>query len=405
MAPVGTALLRGSRDERLRALRDGDPHYLLINYEGLAILEPELRAMVASGEIANVVIDEFTAYGNAQSARWKAADRVINGPAGERRGDRGWMPAPTAARRVWALSGTPSADVVGAFGYARLVNPRQLLYRSLTSWRHATTDKWGPEPWQYRPRPEAQDIVHRTLQPCVRHVKEEVLPFLPAVRVETVRVGLSAEQLEAHGRLRAAGRALLAGGGEIKANNKAILMQKLFQVSLGHVRAQDGRVARLDAGPRLEVLGRLVESTPRKTVIFGAYVNVNAALADWLRARGHSAERVDSSVTGARRDAIFGDFQKERDPRALVVHPRTTAYGTELAVADKIIFNGPMLSGLHVYLQAIERLSSAKQTAAEVRIYCVFGTREEEAFQGRLNGLARWADCVADSFNILVRED
>jgi hypothetical protein len=381
------ALLRGSRDERRAALADGCPDYLIINYDGLDIMKPELTELIKSGQLTKVVIDELTAYSNTRTHRWKVANAMLNGNP--------QVPV------VWGLTGTPATDSEGVYGMAKLVNPSQVNYRTLSGWRAAVHVKWGSEPWQFRDRPEAPQIIHETMQPTIRFVKEMVLPDLPEVEIEDISVSLTEEQVKAYQDIKVMGRAMM-NNKEVTANQKAILLQKLFQISLGHVRATDGQVARLDASPRLEVIERIIGSTSRKTVIFGAYINVNDALVKHLKAKGLSVAKVDGSVTGKTRDDIFSKFQKSNDPRVLVVHPRTTAYGTELARADKLIFNGPMMSGLHIYLQAIERLSSLKQEASTIKIYCIFGLKEEQIFQAKMNHSASWANCVADSFNVLV---
>ena len=53
------------------------------------------------------------------------------------------------------------------------------------------------------------------------------------------------------------------------------------------------------------------------------------------------------------------------DPHVLVCHPRTTAFGVELASADMIICYGTPMAGAFMYQQLFERLSSSRQTAKE----------------------------------------
>jgi SNF2 family DNA or RNA helicase len=392
MSKAQVAILRGSRADRLRQLGEGNPtKYLVINYDGLEVIRDELTATIKRGEITKVVIDEMTAYGNTQTKRWKTANAMFNGM--------------TQVPTIWGLTGTPGADPEAVYGYAKLVNPGQMSYKSLTAWRNAVYYYWGSEPWQRGVRSGAEDLIKRTLQPNIRFVKEEVLPDLPGVSVEHLYVELTSDQREAYELLKVTGRALVEQAKVIKvikADQKAIILQKLFQISLGHVRADNGQVAVLNAQPRLDMLEKLIKSSANKTVIFGAYINVNEAVTKHLRNRGISAAKVDGTVTGKARDKIFHDFQNNKEPHVLVVHPITTAYGTELSRADKIIFNGPMLSGLHVYLQAIERLSSQKQRASIIKIYNLFGTKEEEIFQSKMNGKASWANCVADSFKQFI---
>jgi SNF2 family DNA or RNA helicase len=389
MSPAPITILRGSAAERRKLLKDANSAYLIINYEGVEIVEAELLALLKAGRITKCVIDELTHYGNPQTRRWKAANRLLNGT------DK--MPI------VWGLTGTPGADVLAVYGYAKLVNPQQLHWNTLNGWTNAVKYRYGPEPWQWSDRPEAPEIVRQTLQPNIRYRKEDVLPHLPRVMRQNIIVELTEDQKKAYRALVLQAQALLEDGTVITADQKAALLHKVFQVSLGHVLADDGRVATIDNSPRIKALVDLIQQSANKTVIFGTYISANDALVKRLREKQITVEKIDGSVTGSARDKIFSQFQNSANPKVLVAHARTTAYGVDLAQADQIIFNGPMMAGLHTFLQAIERLSSQKQEALTVSIFNVTATTEEATFQKGLNAGARAADSIADAFNTLVR--
>jgi hypothetical protein len=388
MVPVGSEAVYGSRAERLKILGRGNAHYLIVNFDGLVMLEREFKRMVSDREIVRVIFDEVVPfYGNVGTRRWKAADAVVN--------------RASATPLVAALTGTPATDPRAVYAVARLVNSEQLAYRNLGAWMEAVTYAWGPEPWMRAPRPGAGEIIRSTLQPAVRHRKEDVLPGLPGVEYQMVKVEMTEAQSRAREELREWGRTMVKNQ-EVDAQKKAALMQKLFQISLGRVRDVDGNDAPVDAAPRMEMLCRLIDSTPAKTVIFGHYVAVNEALTRYLEGRGYSVVKVDGSVGGLKRSRAFSDFQTKKNPRVLVAQPVTTGYGLDFALADKIIFNGPTMSGLSNYLQSVERLSSAKQKADNIIIYSLVTMEEERLFQLKRNDGAREADAIANSFGALV---
>jgi SNF2 family DNA or RNA helicase len=386
MTTGGVAALRGSKGDRLRLLRSGSPAYYIINYDGVEIVEPELAAMVKSGRLTKIVIDELTHYGNPSSKRFKALYRIIN----------------KGSPRVWGLTGTPAADTMAVFGYAKMVNPSKLPASTRTGWQHLVQVKSGINAWDWRDRREAPDIVARTLQPNIRFVKDDVLPDLPPVTTARETVEMSAEQKVAYQQLRDLSMTIIKSGEVLKAEHKTALIHKLFQISQGTVKEGEGGVVKLDSSPRLRRILEIISRSSRKTVIFGAYVGANDDLVKRLRESGLSVEKIDGSVTGLSRDKIFKKFQSDGPPRVLVAHAKTTAYGVDLASADQIIFNGPMMSGLHTYLQAIERLSSGKQKAPKVSIFHVVSTSEESRFQRNLDAGARMADAVADVFKIFI---
>ena len=75
---------------------------------------------------------------------------------------------------------------------------------------------------------------------------------------------------------------------------------------------------------------------------------------------------------------------KERDPHVLICHPGTTAFGVELAAADKLVFFGPPMSGNFTYQQACERLSSAEQRSATTYVYHLSSSPAEHALFGNV---------------------
>ena len=85
----------------------------------------------------------------------------------------------------------------------------------------------------------------------------------------------------------------------------------------------------------------------------------------------------------------------------MICHPRTTAFGVELAAADTMIFNGPPISGSFIYGQAVERLSSIKQQAASIQIIQVTATSEERQFFKGLDSCLKEGEIIANMFKEL----
>ena len=69
-------------------------------------------------------------------------------------------------------------------------------------------------------------------------------------------------------------------------------------------------------------------------------------------------------------------------------HPRTTAFGVELASADYIICYGVPLTGAFMYQQMFERLSSARQTAEETFVvHLSAGKQDKLSFSALASGV------------------
>jgi hypothetical protein len=187
----------------------------------------------------------------------------------------------------------------------------------------------------------------------------------------------------------------------VAADRKAELVSKLFQVAAGGVIAEEGAAA-VDCSPRNALIMELIRTNERKTVIFCAYRAVVDQLACRLEAEGISVATVHGGVTGRTRDAVFDDFQNTSRYKVLVAHPVTTAYGTELAAADQLIINGPLMSGTHTYMQGLERLSSTRQTSGRVSVVELVCSAEEGVFFDALDGRTGQADATAKLFEYIT---
>ena len=120
-----------------------------------------------------------------------------------------------------------------------------------------------------------------------------------------------------------------------------------------------------------------------------------------IRKMGFTCEKIDGSVTGLRRSRILKDFLDDKEPHVLVCHPRTTAFGVELASADHIICYGPPMSGAFMYQQMFERLSSSRQKATETFVvHLAAGKQDKVSF----SNLARGVDIEQNIVNIFTRE-
>ena len=85
-----------------------------------------------------------------------------------------------------------------------------------------------------------------------------------------------------------------------------------------------------------------------------------------------------------------------------MAHPQTTAYGTELAAASQLIFDGPMMSGTHTYMQGLHRLSSTRQKAGVIKVVELVSTPEESRFFDALRAKGGYARAVGLVFESVL---
>jgi SNF2 family DNA or RNA helicase len=154
------SVAHGSATQRKKILSAGS-EFVIINFDGVAVIKDEIMA----GGFDMVVVDEANAYKNAQTNRWKVLrDIVAKVP---------WL---------WMLTGTPAAQSpVDAFGLAKLVNPENTptyfgRFRDDVMYK-VTQYKWAP-------KPDAQQTVHKVLQPAIRFERAQCLDLPPLTYTE-----------------------------------------------------------------------------------------------------------------------------------------------------------------------------------------------------------------------------
>ncbi len=389
-------VLYGDKNKR-RELLAQDADFYVINYDGVKLLREELGEAVDSGRINVCIVDELTHYANTRTQLWEAAHWVINGARWEvipgktmRDGDRTWktkdrkksLPSARGVEYCWGLTGTPG-DPEMVYGEMKIIRPERISF-SFMQWRDAVCIKQG---FKWIPREGYKKIIHMQMQPCIRYDKKDIMD-LPPVVMSGRECDLSADQKKVYRQLQ---RDMLAmvGDATVKAVTKSVMVSKLLQVAAGVVITDKGTTP-LDMQPRLDALEEIIKEATQKVVVFCAFTAVIDRLYDELTARGYSVGMVDGRVTGAKRDEIFRTFQEDPNTYQIILcHPRTTAFGVELAAADTMVFFGPPLSGDFVYQQAIERMSSLKQKAASCQIIHLSSTWEErKLFSSIRNGVS-----------------
>ena len=192
--------------------------------------------------------------------------------------------------------------------------------------------------------------------------------------------------------------ALLDSGVEITAVNGGVLYGKLMQTAQGFVMDNEGKPRFLKHDARTKAIVECIEETDRKAVVFGVYVASNWKLKEELEKAGFPTEVIDGSVSAKNRTDILRRFQTQAEPRVLVCHPTTTAFGVELAAADTLVFNGPPPLGGFIYAQALERLSSSKQTAKCIHVIRIVASPEEEKFFATLDKGQEMGNFIATLF-------
>ena len=327
-------IAHGSREKRAAIIK-GDAEIIIINYDGVEIVQDEIDA----GGFDLIVVDEATHLKNVATKRWKVLNKLIK--------DDTWL---------WLLTGTPAAQSpVDAYGLAKIMNPKSVP-RAFNAFRDLVQIRQSM--FVFRNRPEAEEIVHSILQPAIRYTKEECLD-LPELVYQTRDVPLSAQQ-EKYYKLLKKEMLMQAGGEEISAANAAVALNKLLQLSAGAVYSDTGGVIEFDVKNRSTELLSIIDETAHKVIVFVMFRHTIEMVQKVLTDAGHTVDIIHGGVSVGKRAEIFNQFQTSKDPRILVIQPQAAAHGVTLHAANTIIWFGITLS-LETYKQANARIHRAGQ--------------------------------------------
>lgn len=338
-----------------------DADFIITNYDSLRISSKAFIKAAEDKRIGACVIDELTHVGNPSSQRHKAIDKVVNG---------------CNLQYVIGATGSPGNNPEAVFGMCRMINRINLPCMTKRGWLERTTFQWGPEPYMRRLRDDAPMVMHKAMQPAIRFNKADIID-LPPITYRDMICRMSSEQEDMREQFKQDAIALAKSGEKITAANGGVLANKLLQVAQGIVIGNDHQVIELDCKDRHNTLKEIIEETPNKVVVFCCFKGVIVMRENFLKSAGITVERIDGSVAAGKRADILRRFQYEDEPRVLLAHPVTTSFGVELSRADTMVFDGPPMLGGFVYAQALERLSSAKQKAANINVINLKSSPEE----------------------------
>jgi SNF2 family DNA or RNA helicase len=333
----GFAVLHGARDKRRRLL--SEPHdFYVINHDGIGIVSD---IMAQRNDIDHIVIDEVAVFRNARTNRWKIMNELLN---------------KQHPRSVWGLTGTPTPNApTDAFAQSKLLVP-STYPGHFTSFKHDTMLQVSQFRWV--PKQGAEEKVNSVLKPSIRYALEDCVNLPPTIYQDRTCDLTTAQRKHMKDLMDEA--TTVVDNEQVTAVNAAALITKMVQAACGVMYSSSGAVVEIDFGPRLKLLKELIEECNEKVIVFVPLTGALEALKCELQNQW-SVEVVDGSVSSTKRNKIFHDFQKERDPHILLANAGTMAHGLTLTAASTIIWYAPTNNN-DTYNQANARIVRPGQT-------------------------------------------
>lgn len=324
----------GSAKKR-KEIIGGGSEFVVINFDGVEIVKDE----IINGGFDLIVVDEASAYKNAQTTRWKTMRTLCKSIKG-----------------LWMLTGTPAAQSpADAYGLAKLVNPTAV---SPFFGQFKDTVMTKISMYRWLPKPDAQDTVHRVLQPAIRFEKAQCLDLPPVTFVD--RDAPLTPQQKAFYKLLKSEMLIEAAGEEVSAVNAAVKINKLLQIACGSVYTDSGEVVDFDVSIRLNVVKEVIDETSNKVLVFVPFTHTIDVLEKFLTKQGISCAVINGAVPVNKRSDIVKDFQETNNVRVLIIQPQAASHGLTLTAADTIIWYAPCTS-VETYLQANARIDRPGQ--------------------------------------------
>jgi SNF2 family DNA or RNA helicase len=324
----------GDAKQRKKIIEAGSD-FVIINFDGLAVV----KDTILENGFDLIVVDEANAYKNAQTNRWKILrDVTKNVP---------W---------VWMMTGTPAAQSpVDAYGLYKMLDPEKQpkyfgQFRDMTMYK-ATKFKWVP-------KANAQDVVHRVLQPAIRFEKKDCLDLPDVTHVER-EAPLTPQQLKYYKLLK--NRMVMEADGEsVTAVHAASNLNKLLQISGGAVYSDTKEIIEFDVSNRINTVLEVIEESSHKVLVFVPFTHTIELLRTVLEKNRISCAVINGKVTPNKRSDIVKNFQDRLDPHVLIIQPQAASHGLTLTAANTVIWYAPVTS-VETYLQANARIDRPGQ--------------------------------------------
>ena len=352
------AVAHGSAKKRKEIVEAG-AEFVVVNFDGVGIIKKQIM----DGGFDLIVVDEASAYKNAQTVRWKDLRDLTR-----------------AIKGLWMLTGTPAAQSpVDAYGLAKLVNPSGVPM-FFGQFRDKVMNKVSMYRWV--PRPDASQVVHTILQPAIRFEKKQCLD-LPPVTFTEREAPMTAQQKSFYKRLKDE-MLIEAAGEEVSTVNAAVKINKLLQIACGSVYTDNREVVDFDVSNRLNVVQEVVDESSNKVLIFVPFTHSIEVLAKHLTKNGITCDVINGAVSVNRRSDIVQRFQSQPDPKVLIIQPMAASHGLTLTAADTIIWYAPCTS-VETYLQANARIDRPGQVNPMTIVH-ITGSQVETRMYSLLRG-------------------
>ncbi len=343
----------------VEAFRRGGAELYVTNYERLPHLRELLMELRGDAPVDTVVWDELTKAKNHNSKR-------VNGV-------RKWVRK--ACTRHWGLTGTPAPNsLLELFAQVRLLDGGKRLGPEFCAHRDAFFEAADWNEYRWVPQEGARERIYRQIGGMALTLKSSDWLDIPDVVPEDVDVVLPREARKQYDEMERELIIYLEGGEVVVANNAAVLVGKLLQITSGAVYDEERRTHVIHDA-KVRALGELLERIgPREQVlVFYQYEHelerIQRAFPHVVAFREADTERRQQHLIAAWDAGLVG---------VMAAHPASMAHGLNLQAGGSTVVYFTIPWSPEIYEQAYRRVARRGQGAV-TRIYRLItqGTMDE----------------------------
>jgi|TARA_B110000977_G_scaffold67705_1_gene91876 superfamily II DNA or RNA helicase len=316
-----------------------DAKVVITNHDAVKWILKNLKVL---RDFDTLVIDEFTAFKNANSQRSKACRKLSE----------------LFTNRI-AMSGTPNSNgILDLWHPALIVDDGERLGRRFYSFRGSVcTPRFNGFANEWVQKDNAEETVAAALSDInVRYMLEECLD-MPAQTVSTMYVTLPKKIMEQYKTL-SDDSVLYTGETTINALHAGSKVKKLLQLCTGAVYDSEGTAQNIHK-ERYEVVMQLVAERAQSLVAFN-WKHEQRCLVELADKMGIKHATIDGSVAAHKRKEIVDRLQAG-ELQVVFCHPQSAGHGLTMTTAKTVIWASPTYNAEH-YQQFNRRIYRAGQT-------------------------------------------
>lgn len=360
------AIAHGNKDKREAVMRDTDLDVVITNHDAVKWI---MKDPTMVDHFTHLVVDESTAYKNAQTQRFKALMKML--------------PNFTF---IQALTGTPNPNtVMDLWAQTFLLDKGQRLGKSFFAMRAAccTPQQVGRDPRavQWFDKPDALDYAFDKLKDITVRFTLEECTDIPEQAQRELWMDMPKWVNDAYEKLEKEAVLEMATG-KVTAVHAGILVKKLLQLLSGAIYDEHGNIQKLHT-ERYDLVTQLILERKACVVAYN-WRHELEAMTELADKAGIKYGIINGSVNPNKRAEYIDAFQAG-ELQVLYCHPAAAAHGITLTRGTATIWASPTYSS-EQYQQFNRRIYRTGQTKKTETIRIGYRNSREVDVYNKLDG-------------------